>query len=100
MQRTSGEIILLYSWGSDKLLQHDDASLQGCGHRLRPILDIEFVQDMADVQLDGYLRDVKFRRNLLVAVAFDDHTEHLNFAPGQGAMREALGQRGSRGRIH
>jgi hypothetical protein len=44
--------------GGGKLLQVDDAALDGGGGGLRAVLDAEFAQDVFDVVLYGVLGDV------------------------------------------
>ena len=67
--------------------------LPGVSGGLAPVLDMELVQDTAEMRLDGILTDEQTSGYLLVGVALADQLQYLQFAPRQG---EVIGR--SRGR--
>ena len=66
----------------------DNAAADGLGGRLRAVVDAQFLQHAAYVELHGDFGDAQRRGDLPVAAAQHDQVEHVHFAAGQ--FRPAL----------
>lgn len=56
-------------------------------HRLRAPLQLQLVENVVDVMLDGRQADHKFARDFLVREAASDQLQDVTLAPGQRAIR-------------
>src|SRR5262245_57599415 len=65
----------------------DELAVDRVERRLRPRLEVELAEDVADVRPGGPLRDPEIRRDLLVAPAVAHEAENLELA-----LRQRLGR--------
>ena len=74
------------------------ALAKGEGGGLHPVLEVQLLEDVLQVVLDGVLGDRQGRGDLLVAPALRHQLEHALLARGQlGAGRRGCGVAGSGG---
>jgi hypothetical protein len=59
-----------------------EAAPHGDGHRVRPIVGAQFVDQVLDVEIHGRLRDGEPIGDLLVAMAVTNQAQHLQLARG------------------
>src|SRR5581483_4138093 len=62
----------------------------GVDHRLHPGVQMELLEDVADVILDRVLGDVELLADLAIALALGDQLEHLELALRERGGRELL----------
>src|SRR5262245_16628746 len=75
-------------------LQVNDAAADADGYGLCAIGGAQLVQDVLDVDLDGFLRDEQALGDLAVAMALGDVLQHVALAFGQRFLAEVFGQVG------
>ena len=64
------------------------------GDRLRTVGGTQFLHDVLDVDLDGFLGDRKLLGNIAVAVAARKLSQNLDLSGGEGLVAKVLGQMG------
>src|SRR5690625_3851600 len=69
-----------------------DAMFDGVTHQLLPTVEVKLVEDVADMVLDGFRRDVQHLADLLVGIATSDVLEHLSFPFGERVGPGRLGR--------
>jgi hypothetical protein len=78
----------------------NDPALDGGGDGLGTLANLQFVEDMLEVTLDGGLRQVESRLNFLVAAPCHYFAQDVEFARAERlrrvAGRELLGQPGGK----
>src|SRR5829696_4369192 len=78
---SSVELIGKDNQTSDRAGRRDDAVAQGEPHDLRTVVQVELVEDVADVELDGVLAHAQLLRQLAVrGDAAHEQLEHLPLA--------------------
>ena len=72
-------------------LQLDDPSLQPDHCGVRSIVSPQLGKDGLDSALDGFFRDGKLVRDLLVCIAGCDQSQHSDFCRSQAVINRMLG---------
>ena len=64
-------------------VEFDQALSDGQDGRLRAVVHLQFMKDVANVVFDGLLAEVEIIGNFFIGLAVRDETQHGNFSFGQ-----------------